>query len=44
MPYIHFSEIWTPLKLIGIRLYRDDDRGLWVKLWSLPRKRIWHRP
>lgn len=40
MPYYHFEEIWTPLKLIGIRFFRDDEQRLWIKLWSKPRRMI----
>lgn len=40
MPYYHFREVRTPLFLIGIRFYRDEDERLWVKYWNKPRK-IW---
>lgn len=39
MPYYHFVEIWTPLKLIGIRFFRDEEsRRLWIKVWSGSRR------
>ncbi len=40
MPYIHFIERWTPLKLIGIKIYRDDEGGLWIKIWGFRRRKI----
>jgi hypothetical protein len=38
MPYYHFEEISTPLKLIGVRLYRDDQKRIWFKLRGRPRQ------
>ncbi|SFT25359.1 hypothetical protein SAMN05428962_5821 [Paenibacillus sp. BC26] len=40
MPNYYFKEIWSPLKLIGVRFYRDDDNYLWVKMWSKQRRRV----
>lgn len=40
MPYYYFNERWTPLKLIGIRFYRDEDGALWVKCWNMKKRRI----
>ncbi|NIK78516.1 hypothetical protein FHS15_003654 [Paenibacillus castaneae] len=40
MPHYYFSEIWTPFKIVGIRLYRDDDMGVWIKFWNKRRRRI----
>lgn len=40
MPYIHFVEIWTPLKMVGVRFYRDDEGDKWVKLWGLKRRKL----
>ncbi|CAH1192627.1 hypothetical protein PAECIP111892_01050 [Paenibacillus auburnensis] len=37
MPSYYFKEIWTPLKLVGIKFFRDDELRLWVKLWSKKR-------
>jgi hypothetical protein len=32
MPYYHFREIWTPLKLVGLRFFIEGhDNTLWVK-------------
>lgn len=38
MGYYSFNEIWTPLKLIGIRIYKDDVGDYWYKLWTARRK------
>lgn len=40
MPHYYFNEIWTPFKIIGIRLYRDDDRDVWIKFWNAKRRRV----
>lgn len=40
MPNYYFKEIWTPLKLVGIKFFRDDEERLWVKIWSKPRRRL----
>lgn len=40
MPSYYFKELWTPLRLVGIKLFRDDDGFLWIKWWSKPRKRL----
>lgn len=40
MPYYYFSEVWTPLKLIGIKFFRDDENRLWVKFWVFSRKQL----
>lgn len=40
MPNYYFREFWTPLKLIGIRFYRDDEYDLWVKFWNRPKQLI----
>lgn len=29
MPYIRPKEVFTPLKLLGIRFYKDLDTGKW---------------
>ncbi|WP_341348328.1 hypothetical protein [Paenibacillus sp. FSL H3-0469] len=31
MPNYYFREVWTPLRLFGIRFYRDDQDRLWIK-------------
>lgn len=40
MPYFYFKEIWTPLKLIGIKFYRDESEHLWVKFWNRDRRKV----
>ncbi|WP_156123344.1 hypothetical protein [Paenibacillus sp. FSL R5-0912] len=39
MPNYHFREIWTPLRWIQIRFYRDDEDRLWVK-WGSQRRQL----
>jgi hypothetical protein len=38
MPYYYFTEIWTPLTFIGIKLFRDDEGRLWAKVWGFDRR------
>jgi hypothetical protein len=38
MARYYFREVWTPLKLIGIRYYRDDEDNLWIKYWKRKRQ------
>jgi hypothetical protein len=38
MPNYYFKEIWTPLKLLHISLFRDDEDRYWIKVWSRPRR------
>ncbi|MDI4644804.1 hypothetical protein [Cohnella hashimotonis] len=40
MPYYYFHEVWTPLKLFGIRLYRDEERALWIKAWHAKKRKL----
>jgi hypothetical protein len=40
VPQYYFSEIWTPLKIVGIRLFRDDDGNIWIKFWKKRRRRL----
>ena len=40
MPYFHMKEIWTPLKLIGIRFFIETESGnIYIKLFKGHRKR-----
>lgn len=38
MPHYYFKELWSPLKLIGIRFYYDDEDRVWIKIWSKTRR------
>jgi hypothetical protein len=40
MPHYYFREVWTPLKFIGIRLFRDNDRHVWIKYWNKRSRRF----
>lgn len=40
MPYYTFVERWTPLKILGIRFYKDEEGKWWIKVWSSKRRRI----
>ncbi|MBN2980978.1 MULTISPECIES: hypothetical protein [Cohnella] len=40
MPYHYFHEIWTPLKLMGFQLFRDEQGNLWYKVLSGRRKML----
>ena len=33
VPYYRFKEIWTPLRLIGVRFFKELDEGrIWIKV------------
>lgn len=34
----YFTEIRTPLKPIGIRFFKDDENGLWIKFFHYHRR------
>lgn len=38
MPNYYFKEIWTPLKLLRICFFKDDEDRIWVKFFSKPRR------
>ncbi|WP_261798736.1 hypothetical protein [Bacillus tuaregi] len=40
MPLIEMKEISTPLKLLGIKLFRSREGGIYFKLGSRPRKKL----
>jgi hypothetical protein len=40
MPNYYFREVATPLKLVGIKLFKDDAGSLWVKIGSGRRKQL----
>lgn len=41
MPWYSFSEIWTPLSMFGVKLYREkNERKLWVKVGNKKRRRL----
>jgi len=40
MPYYSFVVKWTPLKLLGIRFYVDDEGHRWIKVWFFKGRRL----
>ncbi len=38
--YLMFTEISTPLRLIGIRIFKDEHKRLWYKFRNNKRKRL----
>ncbi len=40
MPLLHMKEIFTPLKLIGIKVFRCKEGNTYIKVWNRPRKKI----
>lgn len=40
MPLIAMKEILTPLKLVGIRLFKSSDGEYYIKFWNCPRRKI----
>ncbi|WP_171630222.1 hypothetical protein [Paenibacillus plantarum] len=44
MPNYYFTEVWTPLKLLGIKLFKDDEGAIWIKCWGFKRRRFTDSP
>jgi hypothetical protein len=42
MPLIAMKEIGTPLKLIGIRLFKSSEGDLYIKYGNRPRKKLFN--
>lgn len=40
MPSYYFIDVWTPLQLIGIKIFKDDDGNIWIKFWHYKRRKI----
>ncbi len=40
MPLIAMKEITTPLKLIGIRLFKSSEGEYYIKFWNRSRKKL----
>jgi hypothetical protein len=40
MPLIHMKEIYTPLRLLRIKLFRSKEGQTYIKIGSKPRKRL----
>ena len=43
MPLISMKEIFTPLKFLGIKLFRCTNGNTYIKIWNRPRKQLTHR-
>lgn len=40
MPHFYFREVWTPLKVVGVRLFKDGEGKLWYKVLANRRRRL----
>ncbi|GAM16216.1 MULTISPECIES: hypothetical protein [Mesobacillus] len=40
MPLVQMKEVFTPLKFIGIKLYKSKDGHTFIKVGNKPRKKI----
>jgi len=40
MSYYSMKEIWTPLKFVGIKFYKTDEREYFIKVLDNKRKRL----
>jgi hypothetical protein len=40
MPGYYMKEVWTPLKIIGIKIFRSEENSIFMKVFQKPRKRI----
>ncbi len=40
MPLVHMKEIYTPLKLIGIKFFKSKEGSTYIKFLNYPRKKL----
>ncbi|WJV30899.1 hypothetical protein QTG56_07880 [Rossellomorea sp. AcN35-11] len=40
MPAYYMKEIWTPLKIVGIKFFKSEENTIFMKFHQKPRKRI----
>lgn len=40
MPLYQMREIWTPLKLIGVKFFKSDDSSIFIKVFNYHRRRL----
>ena len=40
MPGYYMKEVWTPLKFIGIKFFKSEEKSIFMKVLGKPRKRI----
>ncbi|MHA7139655.1 hypothetical protein ACRTEV_20700 [Rossellomorea arthrocnemi] len=40
MPGYYMKEIWTPLKIVGIKIFIAEENRIFMKVLQKPRKRI----
>ncbi|SFE83826.1 hypothetical protein SAMN05216378_4271 [Paenibacillus catalpae] len=38
--YLMFSEVWTPFKMVGFRLFKDENGAYWYKYRNNKRSRL----
>lgn len=39
MPLLQMKEVFTPLKIVGVRVYKSNDGHTYIKVGSRPRKK-----
>lgn len=39
----YYIEITTPLKLIGIRFFKDTEGRIWIKVFNKPRRPLFQK-
>lgn len=40
MPLFLMKEIWTPLKLVGVKFFKSDDRSIFIKVMNQRRRKL----
>ncbi len=40
MPLLQMKEIWTPLKLVGVKFFKSDDRSIFIKVMNQRRRKL----
>ncbi|CAM3955769.1 Mobile element protein [Mesobacillus thioparans] len=42
MPLLQMKEVFTPLRLVGIKVFKDKEGYTYIKFWNKPRKKIFN--
>jgi len=43
MPLIHMKQVFTPLKFVGVKLFKSTEGHLYIKVGNRPRKRLFSK-
>ena len=40
MPLLQMKEVFTPLRIVGIKVFKDNEGYTYIKYWNRPRRKI----